>query len=301
MVPATHQTPGLWHRTMRSPLAWAPPAALALRWEGPLPDAGPALVPHNARRVSADVHVPHLWALVWPLGGGGSIPQCVNSRAPLTRKRHIPPPSSTAPAHQLLGSANAEMTPARAPAAAADGKQRPDATCAPKTSAPSRGPPGGGGGLSVFFPATGACGNVTEELCVLTLLLCSLVPCGVRGWHSASASHNAPPPPPPSQDELPVLVNGVPKQCRVSHSRAPSFATPSPRPGSFSAPGAGAVESPPPALVSSGSRSRITTDKHRTVAEQTKDGWLRRTFGVMDTVVQEFMCQLQDPMPRQVR
>ena len=35
----------------------------------------------------------------------------------------------TAPTHQPLGSANAEMTPARAPAAAADRKQRPDATC----------------------------------------------------------------------------------------------------------------------------------------------------------------------------
>ena len=37
--------------------------------------------------------------------------------------------SSTASAHQPLGSANAETTPARAPAAAADRKQRPDATC----------------------------------------------------------------------------------------------------------------------------------------------------------------------------
>ena len=37
--------------------------------------------------------------------------------------------SSTAPAHQPRGSANAETTPARAPAAAADRKQRPDATC----------------------------------------------------------------------------------------------------------------------------------------------------------------------------
>ena len=36
---------------------------------------------------------------------------------------------STVPTHQLLGSANAETTPARAPAAAADRKQRPDATC----------------------------------------------------------------------------------------------------------------------------------------------------------------------------
>ena len=37
--------------------------------------------------------------------------------------------SSTAPAHQPLGSANTETTPARAPAAAADRKQPPDATC----------------------------------------------------------------------------------------------------------------------------------------------------------------------------
>ena len=36
---------------------------------------------------------------------------------------------STASAHQLLGSANAETTPAGAPAAAADRTQRPDATC----------------------------------------------------------------------------------------------------------------------------------------------------------------------------
>ena len=36
---------------------------------------------------------------------------------------------STAPTHQLLGSANAETTQARAPAAAADRKQQPDATC----------------------------------------------------------------------------------------------------------------------------------------------------------------------------
>ena len=36
---------------------------------------------------------------------------------------------STAPTHQLLGSANAETTPARAPATVADIKQQPDATC----------------------------------------------------------------------------------------------------------------------------------------------------------------------------
>ena len=40
---------------------------------------------------------------------------------------------STAPTHQLLGSANAEMTPTRAQAATADRKQRPDATCEGKT------------------------------------------------------------------------------------------------------------------------------------------------------------------------
>ena len=39
-----------------------------------------------------------------------------------------PPTSSTGPAHQRRGSANAETTPAGAPAAAADRKQRPDAT-----------------------------------------------------------------------------------------------------------------------------------------------------------------------------
>jgi hypothetical protein len=40
-----------------------------------------------------------------------------------------PAASSTAPTHQPLGSAIAETTPAGAPAAAADRKQRPDATC----------------------------------------------------------------------------------------------------------------------------------------------------------------------------
>ena len=40
-----------------------------------------------------------------------------------------PAPSSTAPAHQPLGLANAETTPAGALAVAADRKQQPDATC----------------------------------------------------------------------------------------------------------------------------------------------------------------------------
>ena len=55
-------------------------------------------------------------------------PQYANHWAPLTCKRHTLPHSAQ-PRHQLLGSANAEMTPAGAPAAAADRKQRPDATC----------------------------------------------------------------------------------------------------------------------------------------------------------------------------
>ena len=50
-------------------------------------------------------------------GGGGADTQTAHHA-----------PFSTVPTHQLLGSANAETTPARAPAAAADRKQRPDAT-----------------------------------------------------------------------------------------------------------------------------------------------------------------------------
>ena len=56
-------------------------------------------------------------------------PQYANYWAPLTRQRHIHATFSTAPTHQPLGSANAETTPAGAPAAAADRKQRPNATC----------------------------------------------------------------------------------------------------------------------------------------------------------------------------
>ena len=55
-------------------------------------------------------------------------PKYTNYWAPLTRKAH-PATFSTAPTHQRLGSANAETTPAGAPAAAADRKQPPDATC----------------------------------------------------------------------------------------------------------------------------------------------------------------------------
>ena len=62
-------------------------------------------------------------------GNNQHIPQYANYWAPLTRKPHTMPHPRTAPAHQLLGPANAETTPARAPAAAADRTQRPDATC----------------------------------------------------------------------------------------------------------------------------------------------------------------------------
>ena len=44
-----------------------------------------------------------------------------------------PATSGTAPAHQPLGSVNAETTPAEAPAAATDRTQRPDATCEGKS------------------------------------------------------------------------------------------------------------------------------------------------------------------------
>ena len=51
-----------------------------------------------------------------------------------------PVTSSPAPAHQPLGSANAEPTPAGAPTAAADRKQGPDATCEGKDGGLSRAP-----------------------------------------------------------------------------------------------------------------------------------------------------------------
>ena len=58
--------------------------------------------------------------------GAGSIRQLLGAADAQTAHHAT---FSTAPTHQLLGSANAETTPARAPAAAADRKQRPDATC----------------------------------------------------------------------------------------------------------------------------------------------------------------------------
>ena len=65
-------------------------------------------------------------------GGGGQQPAQPPIRQLLgaadAQTAH-PATSITAQAHQPLGSANAETTPARAPAAAADRKQRPDATC----------------------------------------------------------------------------------------------------------------------------------------------------------------------------
>ena len=60
-----------------------------------------------------------------PFCGGGGV-ECLGA----TDAQTVHPATfSTAPTHQPLGSANAETTPARAPAAAADRTQRPDATC----------------------------------------------------------------------------------------------------------------------------------------------------------------------------
>ena len=70
--------------------------------------------------------------LCWGGGGGHNNqhnPQYANHRAPLTRKRHTMPHPAQPQHTKPLGSANAKTTPAGAPAAAADGKQRPDATC----------------------------------------------------------------------------------------------------------------------------------------------------------------------------
>ena len=61
------------------------------------------------------------------LEGGGGVRRQLLGAADTQTAHHAT--FSTAPAHQRLGSANAETTPAGAPAAAADRKQRPDATC----------------------------------------------------------------------------------------------------------------------------------------------------------------------------
>ena len=94
-----------------------------------------ALGPH-AHRNTARQAMDGLWTEVYGQqkqsndpGNNQHIPQYANYWAPLTRKRHITPHPAQPPAHQRLGSANAETTPARAPAAAADRTQRPDATC----------------------------------------------------------------------------------------------------------------------------------------------------------------------------
>ena len=69
----------------------------------------------------------------WGGGGGAGVPhsgaimrQLLGTADTQTAHHAI---FSTVPTHQLLGSANAETTPAGTPAAAADRKQRPDATC----------------------------------------------------------------------------------------------------------------------------------------------------------------------------
>ena len=65
--------------------------------------------------------------------GRARSPKCmrdiISERDNMWAQTAHPATSSTAPVRQPLGTANAELTPARAPAAAADRKQRPDATC----------------------------------------------------------------------------------------------------------------------------------------------------------------------------
>ena len=73
----------------------------------------------------------HRPACVW--GGGGGQPPIRQLLGAADAQMAHHATSSTAPTHQMLGSANAETTPARAPAAAADRKQRPDATREGKT------------------------------------------------------------------------------------------------------------------------------------------------------------------------
>ena len=81
----------------------------------------------GARPVSLCYRAGFVYKEFIPKGGvSSSIRQLLGAAD--TQTAH-PATSSTAPAHQLLGSANAETTPARAPAAAADRTQRPDATC----------------------------------------------------------------------------------------------------------------------------------------------------------------------------
>ena len=63
-------------------------------------------------------------------GGASSIRQLLGAADAQTAHQAT---FSTVPTHQILGSANAETTPAGAPAAAADRTQRPDATCEGKT------------------------------------------------------------------------------------------------------------------------------------------------------------------------
>ena len=72
-----------------------------------------------------DAPLPPPRLLMRPGGGGGGRRLL---GAADTQTAH-PATFSTVPTHQLLGSANAETTPARAPAAVVDRKQRPDATC----------------------------------------------------------------------------------------------------------------------------------------------------------------------------
>ena len=116
---------------------------------------------------------------------------------------------STAPAHQRLGSANAETTPAGAPAAAADRTQRPDATCEGKNGCLSRAPRKG---ATTRRNVTRGVRNVPAGLLRVTGHCTGLVRHWARrlprGWRLAAACgatrHKKKSTPPPQPDLYPL-------------------------------------------------------------------------------------------------
>ena len=91
--------------------------------------------PH-AHRNTARQALDGLWTEVWGQQKQSNDPRNNTAQPPVRQllgatdaQTAHPATFSTAPTQQRLGSANAGTTPARAPAAAADRTQRPDATC----------------------------------------------------------------------------------------------------------------------------------------------------------------------------
>ena len=109
-----------------------PPSQAMARWlVHTIPGGGGGGLAVAARQV-----MDGLWTEVWGQQKTVKRPQQQPAQPPIRQllgaadaQTAHPATSSTAPAHQRRGSANAETTPARAQAAAADKTQRPDATC----------------------------------------------------------------------------------------------------------------------------------------------------------------------------